>query len=160
MVNFTDGRLGGKVENKITVNRNISWPLKFHQQTRPTRLPFLASPFSRQLCESLTQSLIGWPEGLKSTKTSSFIRACELIVICLWPAYCSFLIAYCLPHELKCDQASSTEECELCLWPHWPVCFYPLFIWLLWCMNTTSNTDCTLQTFNSTIEFNIHWMQN
>lgn len=125
----------------------------------PHACPFLHHRFHDSSVKVLRSHWLADPRDW-STKTSSFIRACELIVICLWPAYCSFLIAYCLPHELKCDQASSTEECELCLWPHWPVCFYPLFIWLLWCMNTTSNTDCTLQTFNSTIEFNIHWMQN
>lgn len=130
----------------------------------PHACPFLHHRFHDSSVKVLRSHWLADPRDW-STKTSSFIRACELIVICLWPAYCSFLIAYCLPHELKCDQASSTEECELCLWPHWPVCFYPLFIWLLWCMNTTSNCTlyfvlCTLQTFNSTIEFNIHWMQN
>lgn len=125
----------------------------------PHACPFLHHCFHDSSVKVLRSHWLADPRDW-STKTSSSIRACELIVICLWPAYCSFLIAYCLPHELKCDQVSSTEECELCLWPHWPVCFYPLFIWILWCMNTPSNTDYTLQTFNSTIEFNIHWMQN
>lgn len=122
----------------------------------PHACPFLHHCFHDSSVKVLHSHWLADPRDW-STKTSSSIRACELIVICLWPAYCSLPIAYLMSWHDKCDQASSTEECELCLWPHWPVCFSPLFIWLLWCMNTPSNTDYTSQAFNATIEFNIVW---
>lgn len=59
----------------------------------PHACPFLHHRFHDSSVKVLRSHWLADPRDW-STKTSSFIRACELIVICLWPAYCSFLIAY------------------------------------------------------------------
>lgn len=61
----------------------------------PHACPFLHHCFHDSSVKVLRSHWLADPRDW-STKTSSSIRACELLVICLWPAYCSLLIAYCL----------------------------------------------------------------